>query len=247
MDIDISGQKSAETTLLQVPNETKIQNDRLKDFSFLTSHNLRSSVVNLLGLIELLEEEYPGNESVVMVRKMADKLDATIRTMNQLIQFEKSPGQLELESCNIQATVSHVLNLLDNEIRTKKVEIVQSVDAHWAVKANPAYLESIIQNLLTNALKYGLNNEKRQIEVFSFQKGAKIALAVRDDGHGFSMAKVSKRIFKPGARFHSQIADGQGLGHFMTKHQLEMMNGHIEFESEPGKGSIFTIYLDESV
>jgi hypothetical protein len=89
--------------------------------------------------------------------------------------------------------------------------------------ANPAYRESIIQNLLTSSLKYGLKKEQRRIKIFCFQKESEIALSIQVIGKGLSVSKINRRILKPVVRFHRQVAEGQEFGLLWTKYRLEMM------------------------
>ena len=121
--------------------------------------------------------------------------------------------------------------------------MILNVPADLNLLTVPAYLDSILHNLITNAIKYGTTPYSKKIEVTAKHDHKEIVIIVRDYGLGLDIEKYKDKIFKLGTRFHSNKSDGQGLGLFMTKRQIDVLGGKIEIESELGKGSVFKVYF----
>lgn len=244
MDVDISNQKRAEESLLQILHTKSIQNSRLKDFSFMTSHNLRSSVVNLMGMMEILEEEVLDNELVPLIRATVDNLDKTIRTMNQLVQFEEEGEHIQLQACAVRDCLDRVIASHQGTITRAEIEIRVTLPDQLQISGHPAYLESVFHNLITNALKYGMGESQREIRIWAEPVENHVQIFIQDFGPGMDLDRIRGRIFKPGARFHANSSDGQGLGLFMTKRQVELMGGNLELFSKPDKGTTFKLIFN---
>lgn len=225
--------------LLQTTTE---QNTRLKEFSYITSHNLRSSVANLLGLTALMNTD-PGNPTYVdMINQSTQKLDVTIRNINTLLQVESNMELMGKEPCNLRDIVERVLEQQSGVIREKAVNLKVSIGPDFLVDAIPVYLESIIQNLITNALKYGITNTSKDLHISAKTEDSEVCLTVTDYGYGIDLQKYGHRLFKLGTRLHD-ISSGQGLGLYMSQRQAEVLNGRLLVDSEPFKGASFTLCL----
>lgn len=227
--------------LLQTTTE---QNKRLKEFSYITSHNIRSSVANLLGLTELLNTE-PGNPKYVeMVNRSTRRLDKTIKNINALLQVEQGTKPLEKETVSLHEAVERALEQNTRLIDEQNAQVEQEVPEDIQLFTIPVYLDSIIQNLITNALKYGITFVSKKVEVRGYRQNGEVALEVQDYGHGIDMKKDGHRLFQLGTRLHD-ISGGQGLGLYMSKRQAEALGGRIEVESEMNKGTTFRLCLPD--
>lgn len=109
------------------------------------------------------------------------------------------------------------------------------------VNVNAAYLESIILNLLTNAIKYRQPDRYPIIEIDCYSSDKdELTLKVRDNGLGINLAKYKDQLFGIFKTFHGS-KDAKGIGLYITKFQVEAMRGQIDVESEEMKGSTFII------
>ena len=107
---------------------------------------------------------------------------------------------------------------------------------------NPVYFDSIILNLITNALKYKSPDKPLTIEI-SLDNEAKFkVLSFKDNGVGIDVIKNKDKLFGMFNTFHGN-KDARGMGLFITKTQIEAMKGKIEVTSELGKGATFRLYL----
>jgi PAS domain S-box-containing protein len=238
--LDITERVKTETSINKLLQKTTEQNVRLKDFSFITSHNIRSSVSNLLGLTDLLMTQPNNLEYIKMLRTSTLKLDATIKSINELIHFEDNLGKIPTTDCNILTTVNNVLALNNQTIKEKNIIIEKNISPELTFKCIPAYIDSILQNLITNAIKYGTTKDRKTIKIESYREASNIVISIQDFGTGIDLDRHQEKLFKLGARFHSSN-EGQGLGLYMSKRQIEAMGGKINVESKPNVGSTFKV------
>ncbi|MEM6642215.1 MAG: PAS domain S-box protein [Bacteroidota bacterium] len=244
MYMNIKERSSRETELRQLFNTTIEQNQRLKDFSYITSHNFRSSVANLMGLISILEEDRTNEEFFQMVKETSLKLNLAIDSINDLLNFEKDLASLDKKECNLLQVVSDIVTLNKKTIRDKKIEVHTHIPSDLSVKVLPAYLQSVMLNLITNAIKYGITRDKRNIYVEGKMEGAFVVLSVSDEGKGIDLKRYGKKLFRLGSRFHTSKESGHGMGLYITKQQVEALGGRIEVESEVNHGTKFKVFLN---
>ncbi|MBT28373.1 MAG: hypothetical protein CMO01_01845 [Thalassobius sp.] len=240
---DITDLIEKQIELEHVLKSTISQNKRLKEYSYITSHNIRSSVSNLLGLTEIIMDDPKNLEFIYMLHETTKKLDQTINNINKLLHLEEKSIKKHKTQCNVLEALTRLIELNKTVIDDHKVEMILNVPADLNLLTVPAYLDSILHNLITNAIKYGTTPYSKKIEVTAKHDHKEIVIIVRDYGLGLDIEKYKDKIFKLGTRFHSNKSDGQGLGLFMTKRQIDVLGGKIEIESELGKGSVFKVYF----
>jgi len=244
MFVNIKERTSRELELRKLFEKTIEQNQRLKDFSYITSHNFRSSVANLMGLITVIEEDRNNEEFFGMMKDTALKLNLAIDSINDLLNFEKDTKSLEKKECRIAEIVSDVLILNKKVAKEKNINFEVSIPECLTIKVLPAYLQSIILNLVTNAMKYGVTSEKRNIYIHAEKQREVVLLEVADEGLGIDLERFGGKLFQLGSRFHSNIDSGHGMGLYITKQQIEAIGGRVEVESEVSKGTKFKVYLN---
>ena len=123
-----------------------------------------------------------------------------------------------------------------------QMHIENKVDLETYVLGVPAYLDSAVLNILSNALKYSSPDKEARLNISAKKEGEFIILEFEDNGLGIDLDKHKKEVFALNKTFHGNI-DSRGIGLFITKNQIEQMGGKIEVESEPTLGSTFRISL----
>ncbi|WP_420579830.1 PAS domain S-box protein [Reichenbachiella sp.] len=244
MLVNIQMRSEKEKELQKLLQTTKDQNQRLKEFSYITSHNIRASVANLMGLSEMIRVIPESEGYLDMLKVTTNKLDNSISNINELINFENENSELRKTNCNLSEAVQRVLKLTNQIIQHKNVDIKINIEETHMIKAFPAYLDSIFHNLITNALKYGITDQSKLLEIYANQEETGTSVFIKDRGLGIDLDKYSEKMFKLGTRLHD-TSDGQGLGLFMTKRQLEAMGGQIEVESQLNNGTTFKLFFPE--
>lgn len=220
---------------------TESQNRRLKNFAFITSHNMRSSTVNLSSLITLVEDEPNNKEYFDLLRTTAKKLNMTVQHVSDLLNFENRISDEEKVDCDILETIERVITLNSQAIENNQADIVVDIPRNTKVKAIPAYLDSVYNNLITNAVRYGITDSSKKINITAKSNEKEIVVCIKDYGLGIDMKKYRTKLFDLGSRFHSAKSDGHGIGLFMSKNQLEAMGGRIEVDSEVDKGTTIKV------
>lgn len=240
----VSNKISDQKRLQNLLTTTTEQYNRLSEYAFITSHNVRSSVANISGLVDLLKFEITDNILVDNIEKSTHQLDATLKNINDLLDYEFSHKSLTMVSCNLHSTFERVINLNKALIQAKNAKINLNVDNSYHVKGYPAYIDSILFNLFNNALVHGITEANNVIDIgATISDSNQVTILVKDNGVGLDLAKVGHKLFGIGNQFN-QNKGGQGLGLFISKRQLESMNGSIDVISEPNKGCTFLVTIE---
>ncbi|MEO1254679.1 MAG: ATP-binding protein, partial [Bacteroidota bacterium] len=124
------------------------------------------------------------------------------------------------------------------------IEFEVDISDKLKLKILPAYLQSILHNLITNAMKYGITEEQRKIKICAKKESKSVVLTVADRGRGIDLKRYGNKMFQLGSRFHADEESGHGMGLYMTKQQVEAIDGRIEVESEVGKGTSFKVFFN---
>lgn len=242
MLVNIQMRAEKEKELEKLLDTTKNQNQRLKEFSYITSHNIRASVANLIGLSQMMKVAPESEDYLEMLKVTTQKLDNTIGNINELINFENEHDSLQKIDCSLSEAVQRVLRLTNQIIQRKQVELKVNIEDSHTIKAFPAYLDSILHNVITNALKYGITDTSKILDISANRDTLGTSVLITDKGLGIDLDRYREKMFKLGTRLHD-TSDGQGLGLFMTKRQLEAMGGQIEVQSQVNLGTTFKLFF----
>lgn len=240
---DISAQKEKEQELLKMLEIVNIQNNKLLNFAHIVSHNLRTHAGNIKSLLELNSDgSFTHEETFMNIGIVSKELNATIENLNDLVKVHAQTNT-DYESLQLADYIEKVLFILSEEIKSKAIHVENNVSKDVFVDAIPAYLESILLNLVTNAIKYSTENKDAIQIVFNLLTTDNYyILAVADNGIGIDMSKYRDSVFGLYKTFHKN-EDARGVGLYITKNQIETMGGKIEVESEPNLGTTFKVYF----
>lgn len=240
---DISVEKEREKEREQLISELTQNNKDLKQFSYITSHNLRAPLSNLTGLLNLIEDipiEDPELKDIINgFSKSTNQLNETINDLVKVIMIKDSPS-IDKEEVEIKDVFESVFNQLTFLISLKKPYIKMEFEKAEKIYINKSYFESILLNLMTNSLKYNNVSKKLKISISSKIVGKNTIITFKDNGIGIDMDRNKDKIFGLYQRFHD-YADSKGLGLYLVKSQVESMGGSITVESEVGVGTSFKI------
>lgn len=220
---------------------------RLQNFTHIVSHNLRSHTSNFQALFSLIEDEYPhllDNEYISLLKNSADNLSDSIKHLTQVLDVNETNNKV-WELVNLSNCIdTNALNIMQLA-KSSGVDIINNVEDDIFVYVIHAYLDSIVLNLMTNAIKYNSPDRDSFLKISCTRAGENYILEFMDNGLGIDLKKYGQKIFGMYKTFHGH-PDSKGLGLFMTKTQLEAMGGSIEVESEPGVGTTFRLTLPVS-
>jgi PAS domain S-box-containing protein len=240
---DITEEKKSEKEKEQLIRELTQNNKDLKQFSYITSHNLRAPLSNLTGLLNLIEDIPIENEELKEIlsgfHKSTHLLNETIKDLAKVIIIRDN-SSLQNEEVLIKNLFQNIFNQLHFQIESHKPELNINFGNVTVIHTNKAYFESIILNLLTNSIKYRSQDRKLIIEITSTEINNTIIITFKDNGIGINLKRNKDKIFGLYQRFHN-YPDSKGLGLYLVKSQIESMGGTIDIESEVNKGTTFTL------
>jgi PAS domain S-box-containing protein len=243
---DISERKEQENSLKKYLDIVEDQNERLKNFTYIVSHNLRSHSANIQGLMYLINKKNPriaNNEYVKLLNKASSKLDETLHHLNSVVSVVASTD--EMEKINVRKAISSFSEAFQNLIDQADINFINEISDDIWVEAVPAFLESIFTNLLTNAIKYSDNKKSSSfVKITSRKFGGIVIISIIDNGLGIDLNKYREKLFGMYKTFHAH-KDSRGIGLFLTKNQVESMGGKIEVDSQVGVGSTFKVFLKD--
>lgn len=240
--LDITDRKVLEEKQTALVKQLSLQNTQLVDFCNIVSHNLRAPLVNMSMLVQFIDETEDAEEQKQLIAKLNPVVDNLHTTFNELVESIQIKQDLEVvsERISLKDCTRRILDSLDVEINKSAAVVDLQFDEAPEIYYPSKYLSSILHNLISNALKYQSPKRKPEIKVVSKRFGTDIILSVTDNGLGIDMKKHKDNIFKIGKVFHRH-PNAKGFGLFMTKTQVDAMNGQIWVESKPDEGSTFFI------
>ncbi|MFM6975691.1 MAG: PAS domain-containing protein [Sphingobacteriaceae bacterium] len=239
---DIDEQKEKEITLQASLNLINQQNQRLVNFAHIVSHNLTSHATNLALTLNLLELETNPEEIDHFkenLKKISKSLNQTMSHLNDIVVIQTETNSIK-KKIKFEEVYSRVLATLKTELEQTQAHINSNFDDCPAIEYIPAYLESILLNLISNAIKYRDPDKSLKISIKSYLHEERVILEVSDNGLGIDLDKYGNRLFGMYKTFHKN-PNARGIGLFITKNQIEALGGKINVESDVKKGSTFKI------
>jgi PAS domain S-box-containing protein len=240
---DISVEKEREKEREHLISELTQNNKDLKQFSYITSHNLRAPLSNLTGLLNLVEDIPIENQELKEIisgfSKSTHQLNETINDLVNVIIIKDSPS-IQKEGIVIKDVFENVFNQLSFLIGVKKPIIKMDLNKDQIVYLNKSYIESILLNLMSNSLRYCNPIRQLKISIASKKVGNETIITFKDNGIGIDLERNKDKVFGLYQRFHD-YPDSKGLGLYLVKSQVESMGGTISIDSTVGVGTTFTI------
>lgn len=241
---DITNRQKNQDKLKLMLSVAEEQNDRLRSFADIVTHNLRSHSGNLSTLTEFLEEDFSQlneNENYQLLKQAIENLQETVSHLSQVAKI-KEIDDSKMQSLNLydytEKATYNIIALAQNAQAT----IYNEIDEDVCVKGIPAYLDSIILNFITNAIKYKCEKRLPIIELNSKVEGDFVVFKIKDNGLGIDLEKFGNRLFEMYRTFHNN-EDAIGIGLFITKNHIESLGGRVEVKSEVDVGTEFSVYF----
>ncbi|WP_298489045.1 PAS domain-containing protein [uncultured Maribacter sp.] len=243
---DITHLKQKEEELRHLINVTSLQNKKLINFAHIVSHNLRSHTANFSMLLDFLshEKEETEKENILqMLRNASDNLLETLDNLNEVVAISTNIN-IEKTPVKLNNKIEDVKQNLSSYIVQNKATIVNEIPINAEIKVIPAYIDSILMNFITNGVKYK-NPDKDPIVKISYKKENNYSVvSISDNGLGIDLKKYGSKLFGMYKTFHNH-KDSRGIGLYITKNQIEAMNGKVTVTSKVGEGTKFNIFFND--
>ena len=246
---DITPIRESEIKLKHYSEELQKSNASKDKLFSIISHDLKNPFTSILGFTSLLKENITAFDedelSEIVGALYAEGNNAFILLENLLNWSRSQLNKITPKPTDfiIRKTVEQVVRLLAEMANKKKISIAFNIDQELKVFADETMIETVIRNLISNAIKF--SNEMSTISIGAIKIDHTIRVSIKDSGVGIEPMIVEK-LFKTGT-YHSTFGTsnekGTGLGLQICKEFMEMNNGGISVESEIGVGSIFYLTL----
>jgi signal transduction histidine kinase len=244
--IDVTALKNAEKEKTKLIEELNHKNNDMMQFNYIISHNLRGPVASIMGLSDLMNmptiSEEEKTNTIDHIRSSALKMDELLKDLSILLSSSSTLNN-QKENIDIAAVIKSVTDTFETQIIHSNIIVKTSITEEAKIISSiKSYFESILYNLISNAIKYISPKRKPEILITTIKKGDNMIMTVEDNGIGIDLTKYGQSVFGLYKRFNVET-DGKGLGLHMTKTQVETLGGAISIESELDKGTKFTVIL----
>lgn len=221
------------------------QNQRLQNFAHIVSHNLRSYVSGIKGLIDIIEDQGFDNslDYFKHFNVSVNNLDNTLKELVNVVDVEVSKP-IKAVQIDLREEIHNALVILGLNAKTTGVQLINEVSNGVKLYVIKPYFISVITNLITNAIKYSDPLKKSYLKITSrpISKEGLLEIVFEDNGIGIDLIKNRDKLFTLYGTFISN-KESRGVGLYLASNQIELMNGSIDVESEIGVGSSFIIKL----
>lgn len=246
--------RKQEQAIMELLEKVRRANSAKSEFLSHMSHDLRTPINGILGMLSIIEKSQDDPERQKDCRnKIRVSTEHLLSLVNDVLQFSKMdsarPTEAE-ESFALRDVLENSIALLDERAKERGIRLTleEAYIQHGRVIGNPLYLQQILMNMIDNAIKY--NHPQGSVSVRVKETScrgdtADYQFVVEDTGIGIGEA-FKKHIFEPFTQEHKSARthyNGVGLGMSIVKQLVDQMKGHIEVESQIGSGSLFRITL----
>lgn len=232
--------------LATIQNKLELRNAQLLGYNNIVAHNLRAPTTSISALVSMLKEakDYEEAKSYFpKLQKVTQAINTLVDDLLIYVRILNDDDQVKMENIVMEPLIGATLDLYVETLDKETIEVKTDFSAWEEIKFSKIYLQSVIQNLISNAIKYRDINKKSVIVVRTSWENGKKVLVVEDNGLGVDLSRYGRDIFKLYKRFHRGLS-GKGMGLFLVRTQLESLNANIEVSSELGRGTAFKIIFD---
>jgi PAS domain S-box-containing protein len=222
------------------------QNQRLHNYTHIVSHNLKTHIGNFKNILEFLDETDSEEEKEDLqnhLKTISGALTSTIVDLDDIISIKSKSSSKELnERINIYNCAEKIINSLEMDIAQNEIAIYNSIRKDDFINVNPAYLESVIYNLISNGIKYKSDTRNSKVILQSVHTKNELKILIGDNGIGIDIEKHKDQLFEIYQTFHgTSREDSRGVGLYITKTQMEALGGTISAESILDEGTTFIL------
>jgi PAS domain S-box-containing protein len=228
-----------------IDEELRRSNRDLEQFAYVASHDLSEPLRVIAGFTDLLARRYRGQldtEADRFINFIVSGVERLQALIDDLLAYSRAGrGDIELQRVDTDALVREVLWSLEPQLTAKHVSV--EVDKLPVVRAEPALLRQIFQNLISNAVKF-CDSEEPRITVRAADVGEEWRFEIEDNGPGVD-PRHAERVFEMFQRLHGREVAGSGMGLAIVKRLTERHGGRVWVMPASPRGSIFSFTIPD--
>jgi len=239
---EIQEHKNTEAALRSLSGELQTSNNELQQFAYLSSHNMRAPVMNLISLLKLFDKTQLSDKNKLYLDKIEQSsasLNNLVNDLNEIVAARKT-GEDQWTHLSFSEEFKNVCDLVSEKIREHCTEIETDFTKAESVFHSRKILQSVLLNLITNAIKYRNIDRPPNIKVSTYAEKDFIYLRFTDNGRGIDLNKYGSKIFNMYQRFDPDV-EGKGLGLYLVRTQLEASEGSIKITESSSNGTTFLV------
>lgn len=229
--------------LVQKNIELEKAYNELDKFVYSASHDMRSPLMSILGIVRLAKMESSHEQSMPyfdMIEESVTRLDDFIK--NIINYYKNNRISLEVNDINLQEVIENAIDSHKHQFLEYKIHFHTEVNQPFPVKSDLLKLQIILSNLINNAIKYqDLDKPEQRLTVKAFSEQNKFFISVEDNGIGIQKGDLDN-IFKMFYRATNKN-HGSGIGLYIAKEAVTHLNGEISVDSVLGEKTIFSLSL----
>lgn len=224
--------------------------NQLEELNYIIAHNLRGPANNIKMLTDMLkhrEDPVPGSDLKLDMSEIIQYLDegstsllGSLNTLMDVVQLSMDKT-IPYDNCDVRYIINEILGQLNSIIYEKNAVVKVRISLEF-IRYPAVFLESILYNLISNALKYSSPKRTPEVTISTHMVDDRPMISVRDNGLGINLEKYGNKIFKLHQVFHPGH-DSKGVGLFITKAQIESFGGYIQVKSKEDEGSEFIVVI----
>lgn len=224
--------------------------NKLEELNHIIAHNLRGPANNIVLLVEMLKDRYQQKDSADGGLELKDIIDyltegsrslaGSLNTLIDVVQLSMT-RDIPFDDCNVYQITHEILDQLNSTVFETGAFVQLNMEVP-IIKYPRVFLESILYNLISNALKYISPDRIPDILVRTYMQDGKAVISVKDNGLGIDLVKYGSKMFKLNQVFHKGL-NSRGVGLYITKVQVESFGGSIQVKSRENEGSEFIVTL----
>ena len=227
----------------------RLENIR-KDFVANVSHEIKTPLTAIKGFVETLQQAMAADQAdnlkfLGIIDKHVNRLNAVVEDLLALARIEQidEKASATLEKRRLRSLLENAVSVVQHRAEVKQISIIIEIKGDHHIKVDSTLFEQALVNLLDNAVAYSPENET--VTISTQEKKKEFVIDITDQGIGISNQHLPRlferfyRVDKARSRKHG----GTGLGLAIVKHIVQAHGGKVTVQSQPGKGSIFSIHL----
>lgn len=232
----VTEKRMAEASLIKI-------NKELETLIYRLSHDIQGPMSSIMGLIGIGKMEFKDEKVLELLQRQEDSANELNKTLKALMNIsELKKEKLVLERINFKSALDNVMNRLKYTAGYQNIQYVIDVDPQHSVVSDRTLIETILQSLIENSIKYR-NRNKPNLLIETIRHSSCLYLSIIDNGIGIPIEQQNK-VFDMFYRAN-ESSKGSGLGLYMVKSSVEKLKGSVSMKSIPGKGCRFDIIIPD--